>query len=260
MSARVINELLELSHIAAEIAYTPYSNEPTGCVLLLADARWIPGVRVENASFPLTIPAVQSAACTALARGFGHVVTVAKSSAITDGEYAYIESALGKGWRYESNRVLVRENAEVPTAVGDQVDVRLQSSDGPSLAQLAEQAATFAVIPESDFPVGCALEASDGTRIYGCNIEIDDWTKGLCAERVAISTARAYGFSELTTLALHCSKDTQATPCGACRQVLFEFAPELKIMMYRGDANHEFTTPEALLPGGFRGDGLRTSK
>ncbi|MDX1438787.1 MAG: cytidine deaminase, partial [Rubricoccaceae bacterium] len=133
--------------------------------------------------------------------------------------------------------------------------VALEDSQSPMDAALA--AAGKAVIPESSFPVGCVLETAGGKLIPGCNIETDDWTLGLCAERVAISSALAYGHTHFSRIYLTCPKDENATPCGACRQVLFEFGPGLEIIMSRGGGWTETSTAEDLLPGGFRGEHLR---
>ena len=122
---------------------------------------------------------------------------------------------------------------------------------------LAEAVARRAYVPESGFPVGCVAEAMDGRLVPGCNVEHADWTRGLCAERVVLAVAKSYGVTGLRRIYLTCPRDPRGTPCGACRQVLAELAPGVPVVLGRGAAPPEVTTPERLLPGAFTGDALR---
>ena len=123
--------------------------------------------------------------------------------------------------------------------------------------RLAEQISARAHAPHSGFPGGAVLEADNGRLVPGANVEHDDSTRGLCAERVALATARSYGIERVRRLYIACPRAPEASPCGACRQVLAELAPALPVVMGRGDGPPEATTPEALLPGAFHADLLR---
>lgn len=241
-------------------AHARYSRPPakTGAALLLADGTWVPGVRVENAAFPLVIPALTAAYAAARGAGRSDVVAVAQSRPFSPADLAFLTVALPADWRPAAPDLLVA--ADALPALADRLDPFLDasvpSSDAGGIA-LARRVAERAHIPESGFPVGCVLETSEGRLVPGCNVEHADWTRGLCAERVALATAFSYGFTTVRRAWLSCPEDASGTPCGACRQVLFELAPGVPIVMDRGDAAPETTTPEALLPGGFRGDGLR---
>jgi len=82
----------------------------------------------------------------------------------------------------------------------------------------------------SRFPVGAALRGSDGQVFVGCNVENISLGLTMCAERVAIATAISAGFRVFTCVAIVSDSCEPVSPCGACRQVLAEFAPHLRIV------------------------------
>jgi homotetrameric cytidine deaminase len=139
--------------------------------------------------------------------------------------------------------------------IGDALDpfVARAGSVVESSIAAARTAAQGAWVPESDFPVGCVLVAADGRALPGVNVEHPDWTSILCAERNAIGTAVTFGVDALHALYLTCLRDPFATPCGACRQVLIELAPDLVIWMDRGKKDPERSTSRDLLPNAFTG-------
>lgn len=87
-----------------------------------------------------------------------------------------------------------------------------------------------AVAPVSEFPVGAALRSVDGAVAYGCNVESRSLLQVFCAERTALLRALADGRREFTHLAIVAAKQAPVAPCGLCRQMLFEFAPDLMIL------------------------------
>jgi cytidine deaminase len=103
----------------------------------------------------------------------------------------------------------------------------------------------------SSFPVGAALLAADGRIFVGCNVENVSYGLTNCAERSAVFAAVAAGQQRFELLAI--ASRGGVTPCGACRQVLAEFAPDLPIVLV--DAERPAQTIEcnlaALLPGRF---------
>jgi cytidine deaminase len=87
-------------------------------------------------------------------------------------------------------------------------------------------------------------------------VEHPDWARILCAERNALGTVQSYALSEPEHLFLTCDEDPEGTPCGACRQLLVELAPDTTLWMDRHSEPPEQSTISALLPGSFRGHAL----
>lgn len=106
------------------------------------------------------------------------------------------------------------------------------------LIKIACKASEKAVAPHSNFHVGAALEDSDGTVHYGCNIESDSYGLTICAERVALTKALSEGVRKFTRIAVigHAKEDggfsSNATlgPCGACRQLLWEHCGDIEVI------------------------------
>lgn len=97
------------------------------------------------------------------------------------------------------------------------------------LIQKAVEVRRLSYSPYSDFPVGAALLTSSGKVYCGTNVENASYGLTLCAERVAVGMAVSDGEKSFETIAL--SVKGGGSPCGACRQVLFEFAPSLRVLM-----------------------------
>ncbi|MFM9062132.1 MAG: cytidine deaminase [Pirellula sp.] len=107
----------------------------------------------------------------------------------------------------------------------------------------ARQVAERAYFPYSKFTVGCVLVDTQGRVFEGCNVENASYSVTLCAERTAGSQAIAQG--SRTWEAIYIVSPTRVSPCGTCRQFLFELAPQLKI--YLGDLHsREFIGPVAI--------------
>lgn len=102
-----------------------------------------------------------------------------------------------------------------------------------ALILAATEAAERAYVPYSHYKVGAALVAADGTVYTGCNIENASFPATICAERTALVKAVSEGHREFSQLVV-VTRDGGA-PCGICRQMLFEFAPELPITLVRLD-------------------------
>ena len=110
----------------------------------------------------------------------------------------------------------------------------------------------FSYVPYSNFPVGAALLCADGTVFTGCNVENAAFGSTICAERTALLKAISEGHREdWVAIAIAGQGEDYCWPCGACRQMLYEFAPELKVLAAKGDGAYQTTTLDQLLPKGF---------
>jgi cytidine deaminase len=107
-----------------------------------------------------------------------------------------------------------------------------------------------AYAPYSNFHVGAALESEDGTIYTGCNVENASYGLTICAERAAICAAIAAGARKFRRVVVVSDVDPPAAPCGACRQVLAEFARDLRIDAI-GPAGTVSWTIAQLLPAAF---------
>ena len=105
--------------------------------------------------------------------------------------------------------------------------------------------------PYSHFPVGAALECSDGTVFTGCNIENAAYSPTICAERTAVAKAVSEGYRDFVRLVIAGRCQEFCVPCGVCRQVLREFAPELEIICLNGAGEEKCFTLSQLLPHSF---------
>ncbi len=117
-----------------------------------------------------------------------------------------------------------------------------------SLVQAAIEARLNAHAPYSNFPVGAAIECSDGTVFTGCNVENLSFGLTMCAERVAVGAAVAAGHRDFRCVAVVAETNVPISPCGACRQVLAEFHPSLPIISSTLDGITEEFVLDQLLP------------
>ena len=104
----------------------------------------------------------------------------------------------------------------------------------------------------SDFKVGVALMAEDGTVFTGANIESLSSGLALCAERVALAKGVSEGHRAFKELVLVADSRKTCTPCGTCRQALYEFGAEMTVVMVNLRGDREETAIADLLPGVFR--------
>ena len=120
-----------------------------------------------------------------------------------------------------------------------------------ALVDLAFTMLERAYVPYSHFPVGAALLCDDGTVFTGCNVENAAYGSCICAERTALVKAVSEGHRDFVRLAVAGRGEDYCWPCGACRQMLYEFAPELTVLVARGDGNFVRVLLSELLPHGF---------
>lgn len=120
------------------------------------------------------------------------------------------------------------------------------------LIDLAVSMQERSYVPYSHFPVGAALLCADGTVFTGCNVENAAYGSTICAERTALVKAVSEGRRDgFVRIAIAGRGEDYCWPCGACRQMLYEFAPELSVLAVRGDGAFVSLPLHELLPHGF---------
>lgn len=124
------------------------------------------------------------------------------------------------------------------------------------LVRLAWEARERAYAPYSRFMVGAAVLAADGTVFTGANVENASYSVAICAERVAASAAVAAGLRELEAVVVASSAVGAASPCGVCRQFLFEFNPDMTVVSEGTGGERRQWVLRDLLPDGFGPDDL----
>lgn len=120
----------------------------------------------------------------------------------------------------------------------------------------AWQAKERAYAPYSHFMVGAAVLDADGRIFTGCNIENASYGLCNCAERTAIFKAVSEGCKELQLLVVCSDSERLTPPCGACRQVMAELAPMMKVILVNKTGQYLETTVDELLPLAFSNDYL----
>jgi cytidine deaminase len=120
-----------------------------------------------------------------------------------------------------------------------------------ALHTAAKEAMAQAIAPYSRFHVGAALKTKSGIIYRGHNIEVSSYSLTMCAERVALFKALSDGEREFESILITASSGEFCPPCGACRQVLMDFAPSL--IVYLADKNGQFKSYSIaeLLPESF---------
>jgi cytidine deaminase len=136
--------------------------------------------------------------------------------------------------------------------------MKLSDAQAMELLAAANAVRSRAHAPYSRFPVGAAVLDDQGRVHVGCNVENASYPLGVCAERNALAAAVAAGRNRFRTLALSCSGTQPVPPCGGCRQVLAEFAHDLRVLSEdAGGTRREWLLAE-LLPEPFVSEKTRT--
>lgn len=225
----------------ANRSYVPYSNSPSVCIVRSVDDHYFPGVRIENASFPLTISAIQNALFNCIAADERPKALYVKDPAHHNVEFWKLEYGL---WIYSTEEL---EEFSFTSPLVTLAEDEIQ----PTLISLLDKAR----VKNSGFPVAALLETDRGF-IPGINIEMSEWSFGLCAERVAIARALAHGITYFKGMYIHTRNGEFSSPCGACRQVMIEHLPQQQIHLHHADhtiSNHYI---QDLLPYSFHPSNL----
>jgi cytidine deaminase len=126
-----------------------------------------------------------------------------------------------------------------------------QKGTNSPLREAALAAMEHAYAPYSNFRVGAALRTIDGRLITGCNIENSVFGLAICAETLAVASAVSQGLTQFDEIAIATEDSEPTPPCGTCRQVLSEFAPNITVSSYTRDGKEATWTLEELLPNAF---------
>jgi cytidine deaminase len=130
----------------------------------------------------------------------------------------------------------------------------LSPEEKSQLIEAAQSVLQNAYAPYSGFRVGAAILTHLGNLFTGCNVENSSYGLTICAERTAIVSAVAQEGGDrmkIRAVAVVNEKGTYCPPCGACRQVMFEFGADAVILLQEGDALKQVTMAQ-LLPGAFQ--------
>ena len=125
------------------------------------------------------------------------------------------------------------------------------NADLAALKEAALEAMTFAYAPYSKFKVGAAIIGDDGTVVTGCNVENASYPAGMCAERSALAAAIARGFRVFELIVVATEAEEPTPPCGLCRQVLAELAPNAHVVSITTGGREQRWPLQELLPSPF---------
>jgi len=222
--------------------YVPYSGSAEIAVVQSKSGAWFPGVRIENISFPLTISAIQNALFCCLSEGETPEIMYVDAQP----EHNSIHNYWKEQYQLALNHIDKLTDANFAPIIKSVEDIPLTLHKllGSALAEY------------SDFPVSALLQTGSGF-ISGVNIETADWSRGLCAERIAIAKAISYGLTDFKALYI-CTRDGEySSPCGACRQVIIEHLSHHPVHLYHADGTTARHFSSDLLPYNFQSSSLQ---
>ncbi len=124
------------------------------------------------------------------------------------------------------------------------------------LLEAAFGARTRSHAPFSQFLVGAAVKTADGKVFTGSNVESSSYGLTICAERLAICIALHEGHKDITEIAVVADTSGAPGPCGACRQFMYDFAPEATVVMANLNGDRRVVKVGELIPWGFGPDDL----
>lgn len=223
-------------------SYVPYSGNRAACIAESNRGSFFPGVRIENAVFPLTISEVQAALFNCLSEGERPKVLYSRAPDDDHLNFWKEEYELTVLPFEELDQVAFKE----PAITGQRI------SETDTLEALLDRAITL----NSNFQVSALLKTDQGI-FTGVNIECTEWSMGLCAERVALAKALSYGVQTFDALYVHTRYGEYSSPCGACRQVIIEHMPHQPVHLYHANHTHSVHYSSDLLPYSFRSSKLK---
>jgi cytidine deaminase len=140
----------------------------------------------------------------------------------------------------------VSQSADRTASSPDEDDSRFDA-----LLDEARRASSRAYAPYSKFHVGAAVLSDDGRVFTAANVENASYGLTSCAERNAIFAAVYAGVRTIVAVAIHTPTDEPVSPCGACRQVIFEFGPQARVVSCCDGEGEQHWSIDQLLPGAF---------
>jgi cytidine deaminase len=132
----------------------------------------------------------------------------------------------------------------------------MDNFDPAALIAAARAARSHAYAPYSHYTVGAALMCQNGAIYTGCNVEGASFGNAICAERVALVKAMSDGHRDFAALAVIAGGADFCTPCGICRQMLYEFAEDMPVFCCNQAGEYQQYNLRDLLPAGFSGRAL----
>ena len=122
------------------------------------------------------------------------------------------------------------------------------------LIRIAKKMREKAYAPFSKYTVGASVETEDGSIVGGCNVESASYGLTCCAERIALYNAVSQGFLKFKAIAV--ASENGGSPCGACRQVIWELCGDIPILIIDNENKIRETSSRTLLPDAFDKDKL----
>lgn len=162
------------------------------------------------------------------------------------------DATLGAGSRVEQEKIVGTQTHEfsgVPTNYHEFRPPEISEEQKAELFAAAQQARSHAYAPYSHYPVSAALLSDDGRIFTGVNVENASYGLTICAERIAIYKAVSEGVRQIRAIVV--ITDNGGSPCGACRQVISEFAGDIPVWLSDAHGNTRATTLYTLLPDHF---------
>ena len=144
-----------------------------------------------------------------------------------------------------------QDEVQVPGIIEPVLESEMEAEVQQGLIHQAQEAYHQAYVPYSHYPVGAAVLFSSGKIYSGCNVENASYGLTICAERNAIFQAVAQGERKLKGIAIAVPTDEFPSPCGACRQVIREFAVDCPVILINGQGEIRSTRLKTLLPDAF---------
>lgn len=123
--------------------------------------------------------------------------------------------------------------------------------DYKDLIEKAREAYKNAYVPYSHYPVGAAVKWESGRITSGCNVENASYGLTVCAERNAVFCGAAQGERKIKAVAVAVPGEDMPSPCGACRQVIREFARDCLVILANGKGEIQVKSLQEILPGSF---------
>lgn len=241
---RILNRETRGLDAPTDVLSFPSVDYPSGRTAQDVPARLRRELEPETGELYLGDIAISWERARAQAEAYGH-------TAIREGAYLFAHGMFHlMGYDHETGaeREAMRAREE---DVMKELSLSRETGGDELLLRAAREARRLAYAPYSNYAVGACLMDEEGHLYTGCNVENAAYGMCICAERTALCKAVSMGARRFTAIAV-AAQGEPPFPCGACRQMLYEFAPDLRVLVTWGDQVREERLG-ALLPHGFGG-------